>query len=284
MDAKISLIEGTNLLSMMVNMEESRGGQKVLPGSHIYIQFPQLNNKTRINPFTLAQVPNQDREAQLIIRTLSGTTALLHQLAEKPQPCPVIVEGPYGAAKYFPNLHDYQSILFVAGGVGATFTLPVYQSVLTGMNQNGDEKNIRFIWAIRKEIEAQWGLKNLSRDSRKLPKGFELYVTGLEETHSAGIETRKDDDIEIELEERHGLLRNVESSFQNLPLAGSADVKRGRPPLHRLVDQFFAHVEDDKVAVLVCGPKGLGAALRKEVGRWVEGERHIFWHNEDFGW
>ncbi len=43
-----------------------------------------------------------------------------------------------------------------------------------------------------------------------------------------------------------------------------------------------------RVAVLVCGPTGMGTALRREVGRWVRrggpGRWDVFWHDEEFGW
>lgn len=40
-----------------------------------------------------------------------------------------------------------------------------------------------------------------------------------------------------------------------------------------------------KAAVLVCGPAGMAAGLRREVGRYVRsGKADVWWHDEQFGW
>ena len=61
-------------------------------------------------------------------------------------------------------------------------------------------------------------------------------------------------------------------------------VRRGRPDFRAVVDDVFEHGDGDRVAVLVCGPIGMGASVRKEVGRWVWKGRDVFWHGEEFGW
>jgi len=61
-------------------------------------------------------------------------------------------------------------------------------------------------------------------------------------------------------------------------------MKIGRPDLRAVVDEVFASGVSDRVAVLVCGPGGMGKSLRREVGRWVGEGREVFWHNEEFGW
>lgn len=66
---------------------------------------------------------------------------------------------------------------------------------------------------------------------------------------------------------------------------GQATVpRRSRPDLKAVVDERFGHDAYENVAVLVCGPRGMGKALRKEVGRWVKRGREVFWHEEGFGW
>lgn len=61
-------------------------------------------------------------------------------------------------------------------------------------------------------------------------------------------------------------------------------MREGRPDLRGIVDELFSHDRNERVAVLVCGPMGMGAAARKEVGRWVRKGREVFWHSEEFGW
>ena len=287
-DAKVSHVEGTDLVSVSIDLKKLLAKRTFLPGQHIYALFPQMKNPLRTNPFTLAQNPDGKHEAQLVIRKLSGTTALLDQLTKQPQPCSMIVEGPYGAAKYFPDLSDFENVLLVAGGVGATFTIPIYRHLLLSQNtgdRHSSKHNIRFVWAVKDEKEAQWGLQLLAKDDHDVPDdSMELYVTGRSnkgENPPAKVHTTAGE--EIELDERQGLLADDTDTATTGDLI-QVRKKHGRPSLSTIVDGFFSNAEDRKVAVFVCGPKGLGSSLRREVGRWVDGDRHIFWHNEEFGW
>ena len=204
---------------------------------------------------------------------MNGTTAMLADLAKDPQPVPLLIEGPYGSAKYFPDLaSDYDRVLLVAGGVGATFTLPIYRDLLS----KGKRSMVKFVWSVKSEADAQWGVESLKeQNDGRLPEDFELYVSrkvaSIDGRHGKGDES-------IELQEREGLL-GEEASLEET-------VRKGRPDVPALVDQVFALSRggEERVAVLVCGPSGLGASVRKELGRWVAKGRDVFWHAEEFGW
>ena len=285
--AKISPIEGTELLSIIVDVSKLKSKRQFAPGSHLYIKFDQMENPVRNNPFTIARTPKDRQELQLVIRELSGTTALIRPFTKSPQPVPVTIEGPYGAANYFPDFKDYNDILLVAGGVGATFTMPIYQHLLANNTHVGKTPNLRFVWSVRDEREAHWGMDMLSKDGAPLPASFELYITGRRGANKPSKASKHNDaSDEIELEEREGLLAESDDRpSSHLAMAnGRENFKNGRPPLHALVDQFFSGAQGTKFGVLVCGPKGMGSALRKEVGRFVTNDKQIFWHNEEFGW
>ena len=198
---------------------------------------------------------------------------MLADLAKAPQPVPLLVEGPYGSAKYFPDLaSNYDRVLLVAGGVGATFTLPIYRDLLS----KGKGSIVKFVWSVKREADAQWGVEALKEQCEgTLPEGFELYVS--RKASSIGSRRGKGDDS-IELQEREGLLGEEALTEET--------VRKGRPDIPAIVDEIFALARngEDKVAVLVCGPGGLGASVRKEVGRWVAKGRDVFWHAEEFGW
>src|SRR6202012_3862799 len=105
---------------------------------------------------------------ELVVRVLGGpnTTWLAAQpgvtgLAE--QNDTVFVEGAYGQARRFAPalLHAGErdeEILLVAGGVGATFTVPVYLSLLA---KRGSSRHIRFVWFVKTAEDAEWGLEML---------------------------------------------------------------------------------------------------------------------------
>ncbi|KAL8635984.1 MAG: hypothetical protein Q9228_006574, partial [Teloschistes exilis] len=67
----------------------------------------------------------------------------------------------------------------------------------------------------------------------------------------------------------------------------------GRPDFEEVVREFWdigsaragAGAVPIKAAVLVCGPAGMAAELRRAVGKYVRsGEVDVWWHDEQFGW
>ena len=201
---------------------------------------------------------------------------MLADLERKPQPVLLLIEGPYGSAKYFPDLATYDQVLLVAGGVGATFALPIYRDLLIRNERVEGESipGVRFVWTVRQAADARWGFDQLRHHSagEGSSTGLELYVTG----------SPSQSDGDFELREREVLLRNSPSTA--VDEHSGQDVRRGRPDLRNIVDAVFSNDSGESVAVLVCGPQGMGAALRNEVGRWVGKGRDFFWHSEEFGW
>lgn len=278
-DATIERLPDTNLLSITIPPTKTLSSKTYTPGQHIYLGFPSLPQKLRINPFSIANPhPTSDKKIHLIARTLSGTTAMLSDLAKHPQPIPLLVEGPYGSARHFPDLAAYDRVLFVAGGVGATFTLPVYIDLLQRAETGEHTPPVRFIWTVRDAHDAQWGIDQLRGQLGKLPD-MELHVSRTEIERQYG--TRRQDDVQaIELQQREQFQHQIKNFDANL-----VDVaKEGRPEMKTVVDEIFGVDANDRVAVLVCGPKGMGKNVRTEVGRWVKRGRDVFWHGEEFGW
>jgi len=266
-DANIEFLPGTNLLSITIPLTKPLTKRMYKPGQHIYIGFPSLPQKLRINPFSIANPhPPSDKRIHLVARALNGTTAILASLSTHPQPTPLLIEGPYGSAKYFPDLASFDRVLLVAGGVGATFTLPLYCDLLRRAGQGEPVPPARFLWVVKKEADAKWGVEQVcGQVVGELPRDFEVAVTRGGEGDGTG--------EGVELQEREGSLGKA-----------AGKVTPGRPDLCGVVDEVFGHDDNDRVAVLVCGPTGMGAAVRKEVGRWVWQGRDVFWHSEEFGW
>ncbi len=162
----------------------------------------------------------------------------------------------------------------MAGGVGATFALPVYRD----LRKRGG-RGVGMVWAVRRREEAG-GLVEEG-------EGVQVFVTGREE--GGGLGDGEGEEGGIELEERVGLLSGtqeevIEADSVEMERAQTIDFQKGRPDLCTIVDEVFKGGEEGRIAVLVCGPVGMGRSLRKEVGRWVEQGREVFWHKEEFGW
>lgn len=292
--ATLTHLPSTNLLSITLPLQKKPVAKSYKPGQHIYLSLPSPVHKLRLNPFSIANLPCIDSSITLFIRPLASSTKLLSQLAlsSSAQPTPLLVEGPYGSSTYFPDLlKDHTSILLIAGGVGATFTLPIYRHLLQSCAEESMTvaPKIRFVWSVRQAADAEWGLKQLRESSDgTLPAGCEIYVSGSQ--HHLPLTGNTIGKDSIELQERETLLNSSSDNEDNdeepkLPsLTTPQPFTRGRPDLPTIVKKVFEDSEGGKVAVLVCGPSGLGKALRREVGGWVWKGREVFWHEEVFGW
>ena len=291
-EATIELIPNTNLLSISIPLTKQLSSKTYAQGQHIYLGFASLPQKLRINPFSVAnRDPHDDKKIELVARTISGTTAMLADHAVKQRTISLTLEGPYGAANHFPDLASYDRVLFVAGGVGATFTLPLYLNLLHRDAQGESIPSIRFIWSVRQSADAGWGIKQVLEAYATLPESFGLYITQSDvdgrDSISLARQTQNRSDAEasdfIELQERDRLL----SSSTSPGAAASSAAKtmhHSRPDFRAIVDEVFSYDGGERVAVLVCGPSGMGMSVRKQVARWVWKGRDVFWHGEEFGW
>lgn len=211
-------------------------------GQHVYLS--PASSYLLANPFTIASAPSEDR-LRLVMRVLTGNTA---SLARKPAQGDrtVALEGPYGHTDHVARLARADRVLFLAGGVGGTFIVPLYRAVK-------ERQNVKLVWAVRSAAETAWA--QLGKDG-----GKKVYVTG-----TAG--ERRGGNVEMQ-----GLLAGNEEG----------EALKGRPDIRRAVDEVFAAVKGC-VAVYVCGPKGMGKKVREAVGRYVaEGREVVFW-KEEFG-
>ncbi|KAI9809517.1 MAG: hypothetical protein M1827_006823 [Pycnora praestabilis] len=281
----ISMVQGTSLIKMTIPSPTSC--DRLAAGQHVYLQPPSTTsysplNRLRLHPFTVASLPSEDNTVTLVARQLSGTTHYLANLTKgrSERDIQLAVEGPYGAAANFPDFSTYERILLVAGGVGATFTVPIYRRLLQAISLKGQStRKVRFLWAVRSMTETSWALEG--KAATEMRQKAEIYLTHSgASSDPAGIsEDAEDGGESVEMQEREQLLDDEDAVE-----TGAKVTRCGRPDLRRIVDEVFRQGEAERVAVLVCGPPGLGSSLRTHVGRWVFRGRDVFWHAEEFGW
>jgi NAD(P)H-flavin reductase len=243
------------------------------PGQHFYLRFapPGLISYLRGNPFTATTLPG-DPSITLVARTLGGHTQRLAFIANNSigasSQTPLYFEGPYGHSKYLPNFIEFDRILLVAGGIGATYIIPLWKSISQQrLGRPNAESEARLVWSVRGINDAAWSfglLKGIS-DKQFGHDELELHITTA--SPSSG-------DVQL-----RG--RAIDEQGRQAKDVGFA-VKYGRPDLHRIVEEVFAS-HDGRVAVLVCGPKGMTTQLRGNVGKWVAAGRDVWWHAEEFG-
>ncbi|EFY99667.2 Ferric reductase, NAD binding protein [Metarhizium robertsii ARSEF 23] len=264
---------------------------RATPGSHIYLSVPPQGRSAAVpssksaifdylyNPFTVAAVDAEEGTISLIARVRNGpmTNVLSAYSSATPRPpseprkITLAVEGPYGtmATKYNDLLKwGATKVLLVSGGVGATFTLPIYQALQSELSS----AKLQFIWAIRGAGDATWAVSNKTTGQVVLEDpNIQLYLTG-----DLGLREQDNGDSaggSVEL-----------SSMRRTNGRLTANHNKKRPNIEKIVDDMFRGSPDESVAVLVCGPIEMNREVQRRVRPWVMKGRRVWWHNETFGW
>ncbi|EQL02741.1 Ferric reductase, NAD binding protein [Ophiocordyceps sinensis CO18] len=282
----VEMIPGTNLVKVSSALPLRRlTSMNTVPGSHIYLSVPtssRINAKAGIfdllyNPFTVASVDEDRGSINLVARIRNGPmTLLLSQFAAsspaEDREIPLAIEGPYGTmGKNFHDLLGWGAarVLLVAGGVGATFALPVYRAI----HHELPSANVQLIWAIRNAGDATWAVSSGDDRSMLDDDNVHIFLTG---------DMNVADGSESHLPS--GGAGAVEMDALSRGSAGAASRNRRRPDLGKIVDGTFRQGLEEPVAVLVCGPAEMAREVRRHVRPWVMRGRKVWWHSESFGW
>ncbi|OJD25893.1 hypothetical protein ACJ73_02730 [Blastomyces percursus] len=149
------------------------------PGQHVLLSCHGLV-PLQSHPFSIASIP-ADKKLEFLVRAQRGGTKKFFAYASKNHDLLggrgassgnvklVGVEGPYGRIR---PLRQFDSLVLIAGGMGATFTMPLMRDVVEGWksvclvnaSQRGSflspsrpvTKRIRFIWVIRSRSLLSW--------------------------------------------------------------------------------------------------------------------------------
>ncbi|MCJ1384650.1 hypothetical protein MMC17_007768 [Xylographa soralifera] len=304
--ATVSLIPNTSLIRISLPAAALPEQKTYRPGQHVYLSRPFFNQTSSIsishmNPFSVANLPLEDSpRIELIARELDGSTKMIADAARhhKGGPLHFLLEGPYGSATKFPDLLSYDHVLFVAGGVGATFALPIYGDLLRRISSNHDsEKN---------STTSGVGLDNGQARHRKIVSAAAEKTTAEPESQQTDEDMKSATNSKLSfiwsvraVEDATWGLEAIRQQNGNIPksfeLFVSGKQKESqysvlttttyeRPQVKSVVEKVFTGSESQRVAVLVCGPAALGRDVRREVGEWVWKGREVWWHEEQFSW
>lgn len=290
------IVPGTSLINISAPMPAQKIEEfRSRPGSHVYLSLPAEGRTSKypasksfvfdllFSPFTVASASQDNQTITLVARKRTGPmTNILSQFATtdpsssslpEDNKVTLAIEGPHGAiGKHFQHLLTWGAarILLVAGGVGATFTLPLYRA----LQRELPSAHAQFVWAIRSAGDATWAMTdNGSEKSLLDDDNVHLYLTENISISSDANDRSRDGSIELQ--------NMVRGSRQQRIAAGN---NSRRPNFQKIVDDLFRHSEGEKVAVLVCGPEEMTREVRRRIGPWVLKGREVWWHNEGFGW
>ncbi|KAI7308602.1 hypothetical protein KC315_g13286 [Hortaea werneckii] len=279
----IRLIPNTRLIEIIVRPPQETLS-KWCPGQHAYVSLTghPILRTFKSNPFTIASLPSIDGHIRIVAKILDGNTDKLAQSATDDRKGatldsqPISLEGPYGVASHSDRLLQYDRILFVAGGVGATFILPLYRQLLADLSPSSGSyrrQKVDFVWVVRERAEVVWAMPDELREREAFRERLTVYLTGRD--------AAREDDDGIELQERETLLASGDGGDSKGP-GLEFDAQIGRPDLRAIVDRIFAHGMAEKVAVVVCGPTGVNDSLRRAVGRHARQGRDVWYWAEQF--
>lgn len=153
-------------------------------GQHVFLACHPLAPLTS-HPFTIASLP-ADGKMEFIVRAKKGATRRFFNYAEKMYPSlpsssqhkadrGVLIDGPYSRIR---PLRQFDSVLFIAGSTGATFTVPLMRDIVQHWNTRGSgsasrfslepapgavTRHVKFIWCLKRQVSIDWFSAQLSR-------------------------------------------------------------------------------------------------------------------------
>lgn len=276
--AILTQVPHTELLKIWFPMTPTKLAQfHAKLGQHVYLSIPSkltcTGSKSLLsNPFTVSDVTSS--EIALVLRARRGpTTRTLQTHADCFKNHPLIsIEGPYGGL--FPAAELASSvdrILLVAGGIGATFIIPIYWALREQLElEAGGSDRLNLIWALRSAAEAAWAMDS-EKQTFANSSNVHLYLTRHHDTGNA-------------LDNVHEEGMEMDELRESDDTVGGVKALVGRPDLEDIVDETFSYNANEKIAVIFCGPHGMGRELRAHVGKWVIKGREVVWLEESFGW
>jgi NAD(P)H-flavin reductase len=149
-------------------------------GQHLYLWAPRVG-LAEAHPYTIAcahQLPDTCicNSIQLVVRKHDGFSRRLHEYATKAggkEHQTVFVSGPYGAP---PRWDIYETIVLISASTGASFTLPILESLLQGGTTHC-VKRVDFLLAARQGDEIDFYVSRLHElIERAREVGIELGV------------------------------------------------------------------------------------------------------------
>ncbi|GKT90532.1 ferric reductase like transmembrane component [Colletotrichum tofieldiae] len=139
-------------------------------GEHCFLWIPKIR-ALEMHPFTIAAMD----PLEFVINSYDGFTRDLHEYAVR-HPGATLkasVEGSYGT---FPNPAEYDKVILIAGGSGASFTVGTALNLLKQLTRNSGQ-SVVFVWMVKEHTRLEWFARHLSTIHDSLQSSVLLCVT-----------------------------------------------------------------------------------------------------------
>lgn len=221
----------------------------------------------------------QGHDLIFLINARQGFTRRLMAIAEKGGSMKVFVDGPYGTPPY---PRGFDTIVFIAGGSGITFTLPLFTDLARRARHDPLTcRKVVFAWSIRVASHVNLVYDELLEILANMPEQLEVEICIHISKARIGSYQGSSIDSEVHQEE--------EKLMSKLSRLRSTTVGTGRANVKGIIDDACA-LARGSVSVNVCGPADMGkhvrAALRSPVKGPLDvlkGGPSIDLHIEQFG-
>ncbi|KAH8700219.1 ferric reductase NAD binding domain-containing protein [Talaromyces proteolyticus] len=247
------------------------------PGSHAFLWVPSIR-LIETHPFTMVST----KPAEFLVRVQDGFTHKLYELAKK-EPGKLLrcsVDAGYGQ---LPNFMDFERIVLVSGGSGASFTFAIALHVMKTCAASNSTKTIDFIWSIGYLESLGWFKTELDQLQRNPNVHVTIHVTrddsmmNTSETAMQMADLEKTVNVDVEKAPIHGT---------DLATTSYLEIKKGRLNISAyLADCIDRCSDDDRVGIAACGPAEMLDTLRQTLGEEKYDSRpSITLHTEEFNW
>nr|GAT45604.1 predicted protein [Mycena chlorophos] len=300
------------------------------PGQSMYLTLvgASATSVLESHPFTIANVPGwaallgdegksadvaagaaalSNKKLLFIFRVRTGFTRRLRDavLASEdggPQAASfrAFLDGPYSSP---PVVRGYERVLFICGGSGVSFALPLFLDLVHAatLSQNVCCTRVVFVWAIRDREQIDWIADTLVRAltavdveaAQGLDVEVRVHVTkSVEYTQATEplavdleqSETEKDKERDASVDDSVGTTRERLLSLPDVSLV------EGRPNLDEIVRGEIASMYGGSIGINVCGTTELATGVRNALNNPLErfkdvakGGPSVVLHVEGFG-
>jgi NADPH oxidase len=224
------------------------------PGQFVQLAVPRVSF-LEYHPLCMSSAPHEDT-VTLHLRASESWTKKVYELAGETPTTDIRMEGPYGSLSVDLE-YPYDTVLLVAGGIGATHCLSVGKYFL---HTHPDSlKKIHYVWAVR-DLELVREMPQLGMTSESISTGVTF------ESLSQGDTIEVATDINEEHERPDPVVQTdiyVTQKSKDQEDPTKIPCLSGRPNLKEIVHDAILETTCLRVAVFGCGPRAMMEDLRE---------------------
>jgi len=189
------------------------------------------------HPFTISSIPS-DGKIEFVVRAKKGATKRFFKYAEKSYPSgqnstrnsgrSVLIDGPYSRIR---PLRQFDSVVFIAGSTGSTFTVPLMRDTVQQWKGLGQSRKshfdpppgavtryVRFVWVVKQSSAINWfaseldhairDVENLRHDGHYVGLDISIYVT-CDDNMTSGQASTRCSSTSLEVDEKRLITSEV---------------------------------------------------------------------------